>query len=249
MRKIKLFFIFFTILLISSSVVSAGFWDWVTGKVTDEDSSNTCDSGENEMCGGIAGLTCCSGLTCEYDGVYPDAGGTCVKEETISKCSDSDDGKDYYMKGYIINEEGIRSDDECNPGPSTTENDLLEYYCTSNIQEPALGVLYNCPNGCKDGACIKSSTTTKPNQPIDLSNYPKMFISDGKFNGYLVVGDHASADNVIALSEIAASLQFEGKQTTAGTVEITRIDVSVSSDLTEKSVKLRLYDMNLDVIH
>lgn len=35
---------------------------------------------EGEFCGGIAAFQCAPGLTCKYDGTYPDAGGTCVKE-------------------------------------------------------------------------------------------------------------------------------------------------------------------------
>jgi len=35
---------------------------------------------EGEFCGGIAAFQCAAGLTCNYDGTYPDAGGTCVKE-------------------------------------------------------------------------------------------------------------------------------------------------------------------------
>jgi eight-cysteine-cluster-containing protein len=38
----------------------------------------TCRS-EGEFCGGIAAIQCCSGLTCQLDGTYPDAGGKCVK--------------------------------------------------------------------------------------------------------------------------------------------------------------------------
>jgi hypothetical protein len=34
---------------------------------------------EGEFCGGIAGFQCASGLTCKYDGNYPDAGGLCTK--------------------------------------------------------------------------------------------------------------------------------------------------------------------------
>lgn len=34
---------------------------------------------EGEMCGGIAGFVCDTGLTCQLDGQYPDAGGTCIK--------------------------------------------------------------------------------------------------------------------------------------------------------------------------
>lgn len=35
---------------------------------------------EGEFCGGIAAFQCAQGLTCVYDGTYPDAGGTCVRE-------------------------------------------------------------------------------------------------------------------------------------------------------------------------
>lgn len=33
------------------------------------------------FCGGIAGVICPVGYTCQYDGNYPDASGTCVKEQ------------------------------------------------------------------------------------------------------------------------------------------------------------------------
>ena len=36
-------------------------------------------AGENEMCGGIAGIQCADGLTCRYEGDYPDAAGTCTR--------------------------------------------------------------------------------------------------------------------------------------------------------------------------
>jgi len=31
------------------------------------------------FCGGIRGISCPSGYYCKYDGTYPDAGGTCLK--------------------------------------------------------------------------------------------------------------------------------------------------------------------------
>lgn len=34
---------------------------------------------EGGFCGGIAAIQCCSGLTCQLDGTYPDAGGKCIK--------------------------------------------------------------------------------------------------------------------------------------------------------------------------
>jgi len=42
---------------------------------------------------------------------------------------------------------------------------------------------------------------------VDLANYPAPFIKDGKFSGFLVVGDKAAAEDVIGVSDIAVSLQ------------------------------------------
>ncbi len=36
---------------------------------------------EGEFCGGIAGISCEDGLICQYEGDYPDAGGTCIMME------------------------------------------------------------------------------------------------------------------------------------------------------------------------
>jgi hypothetical protein len=44
--KTKQFFIFFIISLLSTSVVSADFWDWVTGEVTDGICTDS-DGGKN----------------------------------------------------------------------------------------------------------------------------------------------------------------------------------------------------------
>ena len=82
----------------------------------------------------------------------------------------------------------------------------------------------------------QTSSTTKPIQLIDLSNYPNMFIVDNKFNGYLVVGDKASAYHVIAVSDIAVSLQSGGKETTA----VTRIDVSATKLASQIADPLKL---------
>lgn len=32
----------------------------------------------SEFCGGIAGIICCEGLSCNYEGNYPDSGGKCL---------------------------------------------------------------------------------------------------------------------------------------------------------------------------
>ena len=92
-------------------------------------------------------------------------------------CTDSDGGKDYYVKGkatglyglssqtgWIFGEDpnkaSARSDksldysiyyDHCYD--SEDSNQLNEAYCDGNGRLQSYG--YTCPNGCKDGACIK----------------------------------------------------------------------------------------------
>lgn len=39
----------------------------------------TQGNGQNIFCGGIRGIICPTGYRCQYDGNYPDAGGTCIE--------------------------------------------------------------------------------------------------------------------------------------------------------------------------
>ncbi len=56
----------------------------------------------------------------------------------------------------------------------------------------------------------------------DLSEYPDMFVSDGVFNGLLVVGENAAAVDNLAMTDIAASMKSTSGATTSS--------VSVSGD-------------------
>jgi hypothetical protein len=60
---------------------------------------------------------------------------------------------------------------------------------------------------------------------LDLSDYPDMFIENDKFNGVLVVADNAPAEDIISVSNIAMSIQYEGDPT--GTA-IRKIDVGTT---------------------
>ncbi len=66
-------------------------------------------------------------------------------------CSDTDGGIDYYVKGSLMFEGKIVATDSCEDGTT-----LREESCTL---DPSYGTMstniYKCPNGCKDGACIK----------------------------------------------------------------------------------------------
>ena len=96
----------------------------------------------------------------------------CVLSGTGSQvCTDSDNGEDYYTKGTVkwfvpdYNQYWSQSD-VCR---ETLEGDnkysgayLIEMTCQGQTGNYPLGtalsaVEYKCPNGCKDGACIRSS--------------------------------------------------------------------------------------------
>jgi hypothetical protein len=69
-------------------------------------------------------------------------------------CTDSDGGKNYYVKGSADAPTG-RLDDACD----TDGTRLFEYYCSNGQQ---LQDQYSCPYGCRDGACV-GLTVISPN--------------------------------------------------------------------------------------
>lgn len=74
-------------------------------------------------------------------------------------CYDSEGGKFYEKRGYIIDAGKNRFEDIC-----ISSNSLREYYCgiVGYKEEES----YSCPNGCKDGACIKDAVDS-PNKCVD----------------------------------------------------------------------------------
>lgn len=73
------------------------------------------------FCGGIAGKMCPNGYYCKYDGTYPDAGGTCMKDSATTKYTCP-------QQEYV----------DCMPGPGTRNPECAPAYITW-AQE-------NCPN-------------------------------------------------------------------------------------------------------
>jgi hypothetical protein len=74
-------------------------------------------------------------------------------------CTDTDGGQNYDLKGVAVgpdkyggNDSGV---DYCDP--SLGPNVLMEAYCDSGYVNY---ILYDCPNDCSDGACIRSKTPT-----------------------------------------------------------------------------------------
>jgi hypothetical protein len=132
---------------------------------------------EGSTCGGIAGSPCCKGYSCEYNRLdgnnddrngresYPDQSGVCVKNTNGKSCTDTDDGKKYYIKGNIKScdyktkeEPGSKTPIGCSLSTDLCEDEfnLFEYFCNGNR---ATAEKYACKNGCKDGACIQDTAT------------------------------------------------------------------------------------------
>jgi len=71
------------------------------------------------------------------------------------KCTDSDGGRNYYKKGFFENSQGSGGSDAC-----YSSKTLLEGYCDASCKYGLCTVNYNCPYGCKDGACLEKSSET-----------------------------------------------------------------------------------------
>ncbi|MCX6817348.1 MAG: hypothetical protein NTU57_00645 [Candidatus Aenigmarchaeota archaeon] len=96
------------------------------------------------------------------------ASSTAITTTNNTICTDSDGGKNYYVKGYSTGSDGLdgtwSKEDKCLKGTgvldyveSCSGNDcyLHEAICIGNLATVEVGV--KCPNGCKDGACNKTN--------------------------------------------------------------------------------------------
>jgi hypothetical protein len=74
-------------------------------------------------------------------------------EVSISKCSDTDGGMDYFVRGVVTVKKGhmiFSYADYCQKIGKKRHN-LVEFYCTSDGK--AKSVKYECPGGCSEGMC------------------------------------------------------------------------------------------------
>jgi len=84
--------------------------------------------------------------------------GACTAK-SIKKCTDSDEGINYNVKGKVITENipmignYYELEDKC-----LNSERIMENYCDTAGDYGEIGVanvsIYDCPNGCQDGACI-----------------------------------------------------------------------------------------------
>ncbi len=92
-------------------------------------------------------------------------------------CSDTDGGKDYYVKGTVIDANDQKGTDFCwnydfqNYGSCEGNESgcvLVEHYCTKN--ESIGKEKYDCPYGCYDGICVKENEKEPPVAKIYASS-------------------------------------------------------------------------------
>lgn len=150
-------------------------------------------------CGGVPGIDDNHAIRWEYECPNGCQDGACIPE-----CTDSDGGKNYYMKGLgtgidpignkvsfydtcFLREEGSTAGDsvsECSGKNCVLE----EKFCDVGKNGLILNNEdYNCPNGCKDGACIQEEGTCTDSddsslyfegsidKPLTPDNYPDLF--------------------------------------------------------------------------
>ena len=153
--------------------------------------NNVCEKGEDDDCLVIY----CIKEPCPQP---PCIKGTCPQDCQKQGCTDSDNGMDYNTKGDLTFNSQLVFTDWCNQADK-----LSEGYCDYNFDRKGADRWMvedvSCPSGCRDGACM----------PAGLESYPKMFFKNNTFDGVFVVGDLASAGEVIAVSDIMVSLQNE----------------------------------------
>ena len=138
-------------------------------------------------------------------------------EQTELICTDSDGGKNYYLKGEITGElvsgEGSPSADMCLDGPW-----LRELFCNNEGKGEPIG--YECPYGCKDGACLCDMVDTLSNgelktytikdidydvKPIITTNiypYHIQFIVNGELTDILGIGKSFTLSNGAGITVI-----------------------------------------------
>jgi len=97
---------------------------------------------------------CPDGYVCYVVGNQYTNGARCMPEDQVEfECDDSDNGIDYYHFGIVETPENTHSD-SCRPlwPDGEDEFELIEYYCIGNF---LMSVYYECPNGCRNGRCIR----------------------------------------------------------------------------------------------
>jgi hypothetical protein len=98
-------------------------------------------------------------------------------------CSDSDGGKNYYLKGYSTG--SANQKDDFSQGALSAQvydicsgNTLTEYYCDSEGYVSRQN--HNCQTGCLGGACLSNPAFNISNLLADISTFFSGFFGNVK---------------------------------------------------------------------
>jgi len=138
---------------------------------------------------------------------------TIAAATTAQVCTDSDNGKEYFVKGNtVVKKNGVimsgkNATDYCN-----NSSYLTEYSCTSDGTD-SIGTGYACSNGCLDGACKQATTPVAACTDSDYSDSDGGYLSGSDIytKGYvtytnnpgLIVPDGAVEDYCYSSSTLA----------------------------------------------
>lgn len=157
-----------------------------------------------------------------------------TEEPEPEGCTDTDDGIDYFEKGTATTSETSYTD-WCQIGgdyPEVSEcsgNDceLVEAYCDEDEEDHIMFKKYICPDGCKNGACIKGTTKELPPFTIGL-------------------GDDAPALDTVLASDVIQQLKQAGYKDIP--VGVTRLFSEISALMLDKRVTLAIYENEAVII-
>lgn len=86
------------------------------------------------------------------------------------------------------------------------------------------------------GVAMLGATAMGATAAVDLRDYPNMFVTDGVFNGFLVVGENAKPIDNLAMTDIAASMKVAK---TSGTSA-----VAITGDAWKVATSSKKYEMS-----
>ncbi len=139
--------------------------------------------------------------TIKYTCPYGCSNGACLSTGTTTTipttCTDSDSGKNYYIKGTVKNQfgsfvDGCSSNGLACPGSNCIENGqwngknlkfVDEMYCEEGSYKVG-SISYECPYGCVDGACVKVENK------YDFTEYIPKYVEPNEYIRYTISGSN-----------------------------------------------------------
>jgi subtilisin family serine protease len=130
-----------------------------------------------------------------------------LPDSPFPECTDSDNGLDYFVQGYV-NKSGVIAQDCCKAGSgcAETSNTVAEAYCENPINSSLVYFdFHGCPNGCSNGACNPGcgDNIKNLNETCDLTDFGGLSCSDyGHNSGSLSCSNDCSVINSSACSTV-----------------------------------------------